>query len=122
MLTGKDLLALVKSMPGKTKQEIAIAAGYKNKSGKPQLVKYYEAFIEAQGLEIGGSSAKRGKPSSSVLRPQKTGLVVVGRTWWEEIGIGIDDEIEIAIDRDSPEAKIVGPQIILHKRVAKSVA
>ncbi len=117
-LKGQELLALIESMPTATRKEIAIAAGYKNKSGRAQVAKYYEAFIDAKGLDAGGTlGSKRGKPVSYVLHPQKTGLVVIGRPLWESIGIDRDDEIQLVIDRESPEAEIVGPRIILYKRV-----
>lgn len=122
MLKGQELLTLIASKPESTRQEIAIAAGYADKNGRAQLAKYYEAFIEAKELDAGGTPAKRGKPSSSVLHPQKTGMIVVGKIWWEAIDVGLGDEVEIEIDRESPEAKIIGPRIILHKRVVESVA
>lgn len=122
MLTGKALLELIKSKPESTRPEIAVAAGYADKNGRAQLAKYYEALFEAKGIDAGGIPAKRGKPSSPVLRPQKTGLIVIGRTWLEAIDVGLDDEVEIAIDHDSPEAQVVGARVILHKRVVESAA
>jgi hypothetical protein len=118
MLKGRELLELVASMPGKTKQEIAIAAGYKKKNGRADLVDYYEAYIGAQGLEVGETPAK-GKPTSAVLHRQKAGGVVIGKTWWEAIGVDMKDQIDIVIDRDSDEAQVTGPRIILSKRVVK---
>jgi hypothetical protein len=123
MLTGQKLLELVASMPQATRPEIAIAAGYANKKGRPLLAKYYEAFIDAKELDAGGISAnKRGKPTSAVLHRQKAGGVVIGKNWWEAIGVDKDDEIDIAIDRDSGEAQITGPRIILSKRAVKFAA
>ena len=122
MLTGKALLGLIESKSESTRQEIAVAAGYADKNGRAQLAKYYEALFEAKGIDAGGVPAKRGKPSSSVLHPQKSGLIVIGKTWWEAIGVGVDDEVEVTIDNDSPEAQVVGSRIILYKRVVKSVA
>lgn len=119
MLTGRELLELVTSMPGKTKQEIAIAAGYKKTTGRANLVDYYEAYIDAQGLEVGETPAK-GKPTSAILRRQKAGGVVISKVWWEAIRVGMKDEIDIAIDRDSDEAQVTGSRIILSKRAAKS--
>lgn len=118
MLKGQELLALIESMPRSTRKEIAIAAGYE-KNGRAQMDKYYEAFIDARGLasEAGAISTKRGKSSSSTIRLQKTGLAVVGKTWWEAIDVALGDEVAIAIDYDSPEAQSVGPRIILHKVV-----
>ena len=109
-------------MPRSTRKEIAIAAGYE-KTGRAQMDKYYEAFIDAQGLAsaVGAISTKRGKPCSSTIRLQKTGLAVVGKTWWEAIDVGLGDEVVIAIDYDSPEAQSVGPRIILHKVFVESV-
>jgi hypothetical protein len=122
MLKGQELLASIESMPGSTRKEIAIAAGYE-KNGRAQMEKYYEAFIDAQGLTsaVGVVSTKRGKPSSSTMRLQKTGMAVVGKNWWNSIGVEIGDEVAIAIDYDSPEAQSVGPRIILHKVVVESV-
>jgi hypothetical protein len=121
MLKGRDLLELVASMPGRTKQEIAIAAGYTKKTGRANLVDYYEAYIDAQGLEVGETPAK-GKPTSAVLHRQKAGGVAIGKSWWEAIGVDMEDEIDIAIDRDSDEAQVTGPRIILSKRAAKFAA
>jgi hypothetical protein len=121
MLKGRSLLELVASMPGKTKQEIAIAAGYQKKTGRANLVDYYEAYIDAQGLEVGETPAK-GKPTSAVLHRQKAGGVVIGKSWWEAIGVGMEDKIDIAIDRDSDEAQVTGPRIILNKRAVKFAA
>jgi hypothetical protein len=124
MLTGKELLELVASKPeGTTKQELAIAAGYKSKKGRAQLVKYYEAYMAARGLEVPPpTSRKRGRPSSqpssSVLHSHKTGNVVVTKSWWQAIDVGLEDQIAISIDRESPEAQAVGPRIILHKLAA----
>lgn len=122
MLTGQELLALIESMPRSTRKEIAIAAGYE-KSGRAQMDKYYEAFIDARGLasEAGAISTERGKPSSSTIRLQKSGLAVVGKNWWNSIGVALGDEVAISIDFDSPEAQKVGPRIILHKVVVESV-
>ena len=122
MLTGKALLGLIQSKSESTRQEIAVAAGYADKNGRAKLAKYYEALFEAKGIDAGGVPTKKGKPISSVLHPQKSGLIVVGKTWWEAIGVGVDDEVEVTIDNDSPEAQVIGPRIILFKRVVESVA
>ena len=62
MLTGADLLAKVKEMGDVSKSDVVRACGYvstkKDGSERLNFTAFYEALLNAKGVDFGGSSAK----------------------------------------------------------------
>ncbi|NBU77359.1 MAG: AbrB family transcriptional regulator, partial [Planctomycetes bacterium] len=64
MLTGQDLLAKVKEFSDGSKSDLVKACGYvsskKDGSDRLNFTAFYEALLEAKGVEIGGTSVGKG--------------------------------------------------------------
>ena len=62
MLTGQELLARVKEMGDAPKTELATACGYVSKkkdgSDRVNFTAFYEALLNAKGIDLGSSAGK----------------------------------------------------------------
>ncbi|MEB3199533.1 MAG: AbrB family transcriptional regulator [Synechococcaceae cyanobacterium] len=108
MLTGAELLAKVKELEDASKSELVRAAGYVSarKDGGERLnfTAFYEALLEAKGMEFGQRTAGRakgrpGRDLSFQTRVQFNGNLMVGRAYTEQLGLRPGDQFQIRLGR-----------------------
>lgn len=99
MLTGTELLTKIHSLGDAPRDQVAIACGYLNDKGKPAYTAFYEAMLQAKGLELappsGKRKASRGKQPSFKATVAKTGTCPVGAAYTSLIGAKAGDTITI---------------------------
>jgi len=104
MLKGAELLAKVAELAGQSKSDIARACGYvaTKKDGSERILfsAYYEAIIDAKGVDLGTTEPKvvkagRGKPLSFNVKASKTGVIPVTAGYSALIGVGDGDRVDI---------------------------
>jgi hypothetical protein len=95
MLTGADLLTKVKELGDVSKSDIVRACGYvsnkKDGSERLNFTAFYEALLNAKGVEFGGSTAKVGKGGR--------GNLMVGKAYTALLDLNPGDEFEIKLGR-----------------------
>jgi hypothetical protein len=105
MLTGSELLIKVKELGDAGKSEIVRACGYvsNKKDGAERLnfTAFYEALLDAKGVEIGVSSklGKAGRKLSYVATVQGNGNLLVGKAYTAMLDLHPGDEFEIKLGR-----------------------
>ena len=107
MLTGSDLLAKVKELGDVSKSELVRSCGYVStkKDGAERLnfTAFYEALLEAKGLNLGGGAGagtgKGGRKLSYVATVQGNGNLLVGKAYTALLGLAPGDEFEIKLGR-----------------------
>jgi len=115
MLTGTDLLTKVKELGDAGKSEIVRACGYvsSKKDGGERLnfTAFYEALLEAKGVEIGGSGTGRaGRKLSYVATVQGNGNLLVGKAYTSLLNLKPGDEFEIKLGRKQIRLVPVGAE------------
>ena len=108
MLTGSDLLAKVKEMGDVSKSELAVACGYVSKkkdgSNRVNFTAFYEALLNAKGVELGGGSkgvGKGGRKLSYTAKVQFNGNLMVGKAYTAMLDLKPGDDFEIKLGRKS---------------------
>ena len=89
MLTGSDLLAKVKELGDISKSDLVRACGYvstkKNGSERLNFTAFYEALLEAKGVNLGDSGVagigKGGRKLSYVATVQGNGNLLIGKSY-----------------------------------------
>ena len=105
MLTGSDLLAKVKDLGDASKSDLVRACGYvstkKDGSERLNFTAFYEALLEAKGVDLGGSGkvGKGGRKLSYVATVQGNGNLLVGKAYTAMLDLKPGDEFEIKIGR-----------------------
>jgi hypothetical protein len=109
MLTGPDLLAKVKELGDASKSDLVRSCGYVStkKDGTERLnfTAFYEALLEAKGMNLGtgSSSGGKGRPGRSlsfVTKVQFNGNLMVGKAYTAQLGLQPGDEFEIKLGRN----------------------
>ncbi|MCP9772956.1 AbrB family transcriptional regulator [Synechococcus sp. Tobar12-5m-g] len=105
MLTGSELLAKVKELGDAGKSEVVRSCGYvsRKKDGSERLnfTAFYEALLEAKGVEFGSVSkiGKGGRRLSYVATVQGNGNLLVGKAYTAMLDLQPGDEFEIKLGR-----------------------
>ena len=105
MLTGSELLTKVKEMGDVSKSDLVRACGYVStkKDGGERLnfTAFYEALLEAKGVELGASSkvGKGGRKLSYVATVQGNGNLLIGKAYTALLDLQPGDEFEIKLGR-----------------------
>lgn len=105
MLTGTDLLAKVKELGDVGKSELVRSCGYvstkKDGSERLNFTAFYEALLEAKGVELGGGGkvGKGGRKLSYVATVQGNGNLLVGKAYTAMLDLQPGDEFEIKLGR-----------------------
>lgn len=106
MLTGSELITLVKENPDLNRTQLAKAAGYvrTTEEGKEQVLvqKFYDNLLAAQGLSIkkGVLGGRRGKTAQHVTTVHKSGILLVGKVYTSEFGAEPGDVFGIEVRED----------------------
>jgi hypothetical protein len=108
MLTGVELLAKVRELGDASKPDLARACGFvsmkKNGSERLNFTAFYEALLEAKGLDLGGASRNRvpgqpGRKLSYFTKVQFNGNLMVGSAYTAQLGLCPGDQFEIKLGR-----------------------
>jgi hypothetical protein len=106
-LTGADLLAKVKELGDASKSDLVRAAGYvstkKDGSERLNFTAFYEALLEAKGVNLGhGDGTGKGpggRSLSYVARVQGNGNLLVGKAYTDMLALEPGHEFEIKLGR-----------------------
>ena len=107
MLTGSDLLAKVKELGDASKSDLVRACGYvstkKNGSERLNFTAFYEALLEAKGVNLGDSRVvgigKGGRKLSYIATVQGNGNLLIGKAYTALLDLKAGDEFEIKLGR-----------------------
>lgn len=108
MLTGADLLAKVKELGDCNKTELVRSCGYvslkKDGSERLNFTSFYEALLEAKGVDVGGSKANRGRAGRKLsfrTKVQFNGNLLIGKAYTALLDLEPGDEFEIKLGKKS---------------------
>ena len=107
MLTGSDLLAKVKELGDVSKSDLVRACGYvsskKNGGERLNFTAFYEALLEAKGVNLGESGVagvgKGGRKLSYIATVQGNGNLLIGKAYTALLDLKAGDEFEIKLGR-----------------------
>ena len=106
MLTGSELLSKVKELGDASKSDLVRSCGYvsakKDGSERLNFTAFYEALLEAKGLNLGGDTGRKGpggRSLSYVAKVQFNGNLLVGKAYTAQLGLKPGDEFEIKLGR-----------------------
>ncbi|NJN31414.1 MAG: hypothetical protein HC824_14050 [Synechococcales cyanobacterium RM1_1_8] len=106
-LSGVELLKKVKELGNLSKEEKAKACGYSatTKSGRDRvnLMKFYNALIEAEGIDLDGkkgdTSGRGGRSASYRITVQSNGNLLIGAAYTKQMDLNPGDEFQITLGR-----------------------
>jgi hypothetical protein len=105
-LTGKELVQKVKELDDLSKEEKAKACGYytvtKDGSERVNMMKFLNALIEAEGIQldsISDGNGRGGRSASFRITVQSNGNLLIGSTYTKQMGLEPGDEFEISLGR-----------------------
>jgi hypothetical protein len=106
MLTGSDLLTAVKELGNASKSELVRQCGYvstkKDGSERLNFTAFYEALLEAKGMNLGDGGKGRAKPGrelSYMAKVHFNGNLMIGKAYTDQLGLQPGDEFEIKLGR-----------------------
>ena len=106
MLTGADLLSKVKELGDVSKSDMAKACGYisvkKDGGERINFTAFYEALLNAKGVDLGGGSAgvgKGGRKLSYKAVVQGNGNLLVGKAYTAMLDLQPGDEFTIKLSK-----------------------
>ena len=106
MLTGSDLLAKVKELGDVSKSELVRECGYvsEKKDGGDRLnfTAFYEALLEAKGVNLSSGAAaigKGGRKLSYVAKVQGNGNLLIGKAYTALLDLKVGDEFDIKLGK-----------------------
>ena len=106
MLTGADLLTKVKELGDVSKSDLVRACGYvsSKKDGTERLnfTAFYEALLDAKGVNLGGGSAglgKGGRKLSYVATVRGNGNLLIGKAYTAMLELNPGDEFQIKLGK-----------------------
>ena len=106
MLTGSDLLTKVKELGDVSKTDLATACGYVSKkkdgSDRVNFTAFYEALLNAKGIDLGGGNAgvgKGGRKLSYVATVQGNGNLLIGKAYTAMLDLQVGDEFTIKLGK-----------------------
>ncbi len=105
-LVGEELLEKVKVLGNLTKEEKAKECGYYTltKSGvqRVNMMKFLNALIDAEGIELDGKLSKNGRGGRSAsyrITVQSNGNLLIGSAYTKQMDLKPGDEFEISLGR-----------------------
>ena len=106
MLTGTDLLTKVKELGDVSKSDLVKECGYvsSKKDGGERLnfTAFYEALLDAKGVNLSGSGAaigKGGRKLSYVAKVQGNGNLLIGKAYTAMLSLEPGDEFDIKLGK-----------------------
>lgn len=105
-LTGEPLLKRVRELENLSKEEKARECGYytltKNGVERVNMMKFLNALIDAEGIELDGKSGQNGRGGRSAsyrISVQSNGNLLIGAAYTKQMDLRPGDEFEIALGR-----------------------
>jgi AbrB-like transcriptional regulator len=105
-LTGEALLEKVKQLEHYSKEEKAKECGYytitKNDVVRVNMMKFYNALLEAKEIEIDGKQSGNGRGGRSAsyrISVQANGNLLIGAAYTKQMELKPGDEFEISLGR-----------------------
>lgn len=105
-LTGEALLKRVRELENLSKEEKARECGYytltKNGVERVNMMKFLNALIDAEGIELDGKSGQNGRGGRSAsyrISVQSNGNLLIGAAYTKQMDLRPGDEFEIALGR-----------------------
>lgn len=115
-LTGETLLKKVKELENLSKEEKAKECGYYTvtKSGveRVNMMKFLNALIDAEGIELDGKSGSNGRGGRSAsyrISVQSNGNLLIGAAYTKQMDLKPGDEFEISLGRKHIQLKQLDP-------------
>ena len=118
MLTGSDLLAKVKELGDVSKSDLVRACGYvstkKNGGERLNFTAFYEALLEAKGVNLGDSGVagigKGGRKLSYIATVQGNGNLLIGKAYTALLDLKAGDQFEIKIGKKQKNIRLLPTQ------------
>jgi hypothetical protein len=114
-LIGTALVEKVKELGNLSKEEKARACGYytqtKNGIERVNMMKFLNALIDAEGIELDSTSegqGRGGRSASYKISVQSNGNLLIGSAYTKKMGLEPGDEFEITLGRKHIHLKQVG--------------
>ena len=105
-LTGQALLKKVNSLGDISKEDKAKECGYytvtKNNVERVNMMKFYNALIDAEGVELdssGNGQGRGGRSASYRISVQANGNLLIGAAYTKQMKLEAGDEFEITLGR-----------------------
>lgn len=105
-LTGEALLEKVKELENLSKEDKAKECGYytitKNGVERVNMMKFYNALLEAKEIELDGKQAGNGRGGRSAsyrITVQANGNLLIGAAYTKQMDLRPGDEFEISLGR-----------------------
>lgn len=105
-LIGEALLTKVKELEHVSKEEKAKECGYytitKNGVERVNMMKFYNALLEAKEIELDGkqgSNGRGGRSASYRITVQANGNLLIGAAYTKQMDLKPGDEFEISLGR-----------------------
>lgn len=105
-LAGQELLDKVKELGNLSKEEKAKECGYytvtKNGVERVNMMKFLNALIDAEGIELDGttsSNGRGGRSASYKISVQSNSNLLIGSAYTKQMGLQPGDEFEITLGR-----------------------
>lgn len=105
-LTGEALISKVKQLEHLSKEEKAKECGYytvtKNGVERVNMMKFYNALLEAKEIELDGkqsSNGRGGRSASYRITVQSNGNLLIGAAYTKQMDLNPGDEFEISLGR-----------------------
>jgi hypothetical protein len=114
-LTGTALLEKVRELGNLSKEEKAKECGYytltKNNVERVNMMKFLNALIDAEGIELdssGNGIGRGGRSASYRISVQSNGNLLIGSAYTKKMNLRPGDEFEITLGRKHIHLKQVG--------------
>ncbi|WP_319421055.1 AbrB family transcriptional regulator [Pleurocapsa sp. FMAR1] len=114
-LVGATLIDKVKELGNLSKEEKARECGYytvtKNNVERVNMMKFLNALIDAEGIELDSTSngqGRGGRSASYRISVQSNGNLLIGSAYTKKMGLKQGDEFEITLGRKHIHLKQIG--------------
>lgn len=114
-LVGEALLQKVRELGDLTKEEKARECGYytvtKNNIERVNMMKFLNALIDAEGIELDGSAnghGRGGRSASYRISVQSNGNLLIGSAYTKKMGLKPGDEFKITLGRRHIKLEQIG--------------
>ena len=114
-LVGSTLINKVKELGNLSKEEKAKECGYytvtKNGVERVNMMKFLNALIDAEGIELDSTSngqGRGGRSASYRISVQSNGNLLIGSAYTKKMGLKQGDEFEITLGRKHIHLRQIG--------------
>jgi hypothetical protein len=114
-LVGSTLIGRVKELGTLSKEEKAKKCGYytvtKNGVERVNMMKFLNALIDAEGIELDSTSngqGRGGRSASYRISVQSNGNLLIGSAYTKKMGLHQGDEFEITLGRKHIHLRQIG--------------